>query len=149
GSVGFGGSVAVGGSVGFGGSVAAGGSAGSCAGVRCAPIACGPGSIPVLSPGECCPHCEPTSSCDIPCPALDCQEGYHLEVSPGQCCPTCVPNSMVSCDDGKKAYEALRAQLIEKYQSNGCKRNEDCGVMYEHNRCAATCGAALPADMIA
>jgi hypothetical protein len=67
-----------------------------------------------------------------------------METPPGQCCGICVADPK-SCDQGKKDYEATRAQLLDKY-SFGCKVDSDCTLAGETNLCAARCGVAILAS---
>jgi hypothetical protein len=83
-----------------------GGSAGTCA-KECPLIACGPGSVSVTQPGDCCPTCIPNGQggaggasggsaggCSgvTACPAIACAMGWTSVTKPGDCCPTCVLN---------------------------------------------------------
>jgi hypothetical protein len=85
-----------------------GGSAGMCA-KECPLIACGPGSVSVTQPGDCCPTCVPNGQggaggasggsagaggCSgvVACPAIACAMGWTSVTNPGDCCPTCVPS---------------------------------------------------------
>ncbi len=124
------------------------GAAGSspCGNVGCPDIACGPGFYLVLEPGACCPVCKPIT-CDGPCMPIRCPSGSHPETPPGQCCPSCVPDPQDACKQGQLAYFSFRSQLIDKYNSVGCKVASDCTVVYESNRCVSSCGTAFPASL--
>jgi hypothetical protein len=78
-----------------------------------------------------------------------CPSGSHPETPPGQCCPICVPDPVDTCAQGQKAYADFRMQLIQKYATAGCKTSADCTVVYEFNRCVASCGTAFPATLAA
>jgi hypothetical protein len=115
---------------------------GGCANVGCPAIDCAPGYVSVTEPGACCPVCKPgpcTGTCAMPFCPID----SHLETPPGQCCPICVPGSTDACRKGQQTYFDIRKQMIEKYSSIGCKTNMDCTIVYETNRCIATCGTAF------
>jgi hypothetical protein len=114
-----------------------------CTNVGCPAIGCGPGYISVIEPGACCPVCKP-APCNGACVAIACPKGAHLETPPGMCCPICVPDGPTACEQGQKAYAELRSMLLQKYQTLGCMRDADCGTVYESNRCASSCGTALP-----
>lgn len=129
-----------------GGSVSRGGSSMGCA---CPDIGCGPGFRLVPDPNNCCGTCEPIPCPTVPCPGIACASGQHLEVPEGECCPVCVPDIFEACAAGQQAYRQLREQLLEKYSSLGCKSDWDCGVIWESNRCVATCGDPLPEAVIA
>ncbi len=83
-----------------------GGSTGTCD-KECPLIACGPGSVSVTQPGNCCPTCIPNGQggtggasggstgvggCGgvVACPAIACAAGWTSVTEPGDCCPTCV-----------------------------------------------------------
>lgn len=128
---------------GAGGSGAAG--APQCGKVACPDIGCGPGFMSILLAADCCPTCVP-----IPCggcPVISCASGSHLEQAPGMCCPTCVKDPPDACKNGQAAYSTFRMQLIEKYNSIGCKTPMDCAIVYETNRCVSGCGIALPVSV--
>jgi hypothetical protein len=135
-------------STGSGGSQTAGrgGAGGSCFNVGCPDIACGPGYQFVLKPGACCPVCEPIQ-CNVACTMVPCPSGSHLEKDPNECCPKCVPDPTDTCKKGQQAYAELRQALIEKYNSMGCRLSRECTLVYESNRCGATCGTAFPVSL--
>jgi hypothetical protein len=133
------------GGLGTAGRAGTGGSS-SCANVGCLAIACGPGFVSVFQPGACCPICQPvpcTGACVIPM----CPSGTHLDNVPGMCCPTCVKDAPDSCTKGRQAYFDFRSQLLDKYNSIGCKTAKDCGLVYENNRCVSSCGTAFPISL--
>ena len=152
-NAGSGGGAEVGGSTdpGTGGSsVATGGSSNATGGSNgmpnCANVVCP--SIPttceriVQPPDECCPIC-PDTGCGE-CSKPVCEENEHLETIPGDCCPSCVANPPDACEEGQKTYAELRAALIDKYGSTGCKNSSECTLVAESNACAASCPIALP-----
>jgi len=130
-----------GGSTGSAGRAGAGGSS-PCVNVACDAIACGPGFVGVIEPGTCCPVCTPV--CNMACIVAPCPTGQHLETPPGACCAVCVPDKVTACEQGQKAYFGFRSMLIDKYNSIGCMTNNDCTLVYDANRCTASCGVAIP-----
>jgi hypothetical protein len=120
-----------------------GGAGAPCSNFGCPDIGCGPGYTIVLKPGACCPSCEPIP-CSGACAIFTCPSGTHLEKNPAECCPKCVPDPIDTCRKGQQAYAELRKQLIDKYNSIGCRTSRDCTIVYESNRCAPSCGTAFP-----
>jgi hypothetical protein len=45
------------------------------------------------------------------------------------------------------ADDQLRQQLVDKYNSVGCMRDEDCVLVTESNRCAFGCGLVFPVSL--
>jgi hypothetical protein len=132
-----------GGSAGAAGAGMAGqGGSSSCENTTCA--GCAPGFVSVPVPGACCPACQPVP-CNGACAVPACPSDGHLETPPGQCCPICVSPS--DCERGRNAYSEFRTLLIEKYNSVGCKTDEDCTLVYESNRCTSNCGTVFPVQL--
>ncbi len=143
-----------GGSKGSGGGSTGGGyaggsqpSGGAPAGCFCPDVECPPGFGRVPNPDGCCASCRPLP-CSEPCAGIACASGFHLEVADGECCPRCVPDVREACAAGQVSYFDFRKQLIEKYSSLGCIKSEECGVLWENNRCTASCGVPLPAAFV-
>lgn len=63
---------------------------------------------------------------------------------PGDCCPSCVANPPDACEQGQQTYDELRAALIDKYGSSGCKDSSEYTLVAENNACSASCPIALP-----
>ncbi|HKQ68631.1 MAG TPA: hypothetical protein VJT73_04795 [Polyangiaceae bacterium] len=152
-SSGSGGTGTTSGGMGSGGSTGAAGSgpsgsggSASCRDIGCPAIGCGDGFESVLPPGACCPVCQ-KKECTLSCPRITCPPGFRLEVRPGACCPSCAPDSM-TCDRGRKQYDTLRSQLLQKLGTIGCAVDSDCAVADENNRCTATCGVPLAASVV-
>lgn len=99
----------------------------------------------VQDPNACCPACTDTG-CD-PCPNLVCTSGTHLETAVGACCPTCVPDPPDACTQGQQSYASMRASMLTKYSSGGCKNSSDCVLVSENNLCAWNCNIPLPSTM--
>jgi hypothetical protein len=53
-----------------------------------------------------------------------------------------------ACDAGKTAYQKHRQALLAKLAQTTCAVDADCGVLWEANACAASCGTAAPAGAI-
>jgi hypothetical protein len=96
----------------------------------------------VQDPKACCPTCLDTG-CGV-CPDIVCSAGTHSETVAGDCCASCVADPPDACGTGQKSYADLRAQLLEKYSSSGCKNSADCVLMLEDTACAYNCNIALP-----
>jgi len=135
--------------IGAGGTIASatGGTSGtiSCANVTCPsiPVTC----IQIVqSPGSCCPTCVDTGC--PPCPNPICPTGTHVETPAGACCPECVVDKPDACTQGRTTYASMRASMLEKYGSTGCKNSSECVIVPENNQCASTCGNPLPSSMV-
>jgi hypothetical protein len=63
-------------------------------------------------------------------------------------CPSCVPDPPDPCLKSQPDYSALRAQMLDKYGSVGCKNSSDCTLVLEDNACAAVCNVPVPNSMI-
>jgi hypothetical protein len=92
----------------------------------------------VTLPGSCCPICQSACAPAQGCPTIGCGPGTHSETLAGACCPVCVDDPGLSCDEGKKGYALMRAQLLEKYES-GCASDAECVVIAPANRCENGC----------
>lgn len=129
-----------------GASPASGGSAPTldCAKVTCPAI---PNSCKqiVQDPNECCPTC--TDSGCGECPLIKCAAGTHSETAPGDCCPSCIADPPDPCLQGQKSYAELRAQMLEKYGSTGCKNSSDCTLVLEDTACGFVCNTPLPSTL--
>ena len=114
-----------------------------CGKVSCEPI---PTSCKVIVqvPGECCPTC-PDTGCGA-CPDITCDDGTHAETVAGDCCPSCVTDPPDPCVEGQKAYVESRQQMLEKYNSRGCKNSNDCALVTEDNACTFACNVPLEAE---
>jgi hypothetical protein len=121
-----------------------GSSAVSCAGVVCAAIPTTCTQI-VQAPGACCPTCL-DSGCP-PCANVTCPTGTHLELAVGACCETCVADPPDPCTTGQQSYASMRASMMDKYGSSGCKNSTECVIIPENNSCTWTCGIATPSSM--
>ena len=129
------------------GVVAATGGAGgalSCTTVVCPSIPSSCRKI-IQDPTACCPTCTDTG-CD-PCPDLACASGTHPETAVGACCPACVPDPPSACTQGQQGYATMRASMLTKYSSSGCKNSTDCVLVTENNPCAWSCNIPLPSNM--
>ena len=123
-----------------------GGAANGCDGVNCLAIGCGPGSISVLPPGECCPVCEPDGSsgfggmtCPGPCAGQICENGMKSQPVPGACCAfTCVPDP-AACANGQAAFRTLRDQLLAAPDALSCSKDSDCQLEASHIQCGDQC----------
>ena len=126
-------------------------STGGSSSLSCAQVTCP--SIPstckqiIQAPDACCPTCLDTGC--PPCEAVTCPSGTHSETPVGACCPECVTNPPDACTKGKQDYASLRAAMVDKYGSSGCKNSSDCVIVAENNLCAQTCGVPLPGTMSA
>jgi hypothetical protein len=120
------------------------GGAPSCATVVCPSIPTSCKKI-VQDPSACCPTCTDTGC--SPCPDLSCTSGMHVETAVGACCPTCVPDPPNACTQGQQSYASIRASMLTKYSSIGCKNSSDCVLVSENNLCAWTCNVPLPSTM--
>lgn len=148
-----GGTSALGGSADAGTSSAAGGivsgSGGASSAMNCAKVTCP--AIPnsckevVQDPGECCPTC--TDSGCGECALIKCAAGTHSETLAGDCCPSCVADPPDPCLKGQSSYAELRAQMLEKYSSTGCKNSSDCTLIVENTACDFVCNTALPSTL--
>jgi hypothetical protein len=120
------------------------GGAPSCAKVVCPslPSAC---KKIVQDPNACCPTCTDTG-CGL-CPDLACPSGMHLETAVGACCPTCVPDPPDACMQGQQSYASMRASMLTKYSSSGCRNSSECVLVTENNLCAWNCNIPLPSVM--
>jgi hypothetical protein len=49
-----------------------------------------------------------------------------------------------ACSAGKDAYHHKREQVLQIAASSGCKQDADCGLLWETNACASTCGSPVP-----
>ena len=121
-----------------------GSSAVSCAGVVCAAIPTTCTQI-VQAPGACCPTCL-DSGCP-PCTIVVCLAGTHAETAVGACCATCVADPPDTCTTGQQSYASMRASMMDKYGSSGCKNSTECVIIPENNSCTWTCGIATPSSM--
>ena len=121
-----------------------GSSAVSCAGVVCAAIPTTCTQI-VQAPGACCPTCL-DSGCP-PCTIVVCLAGTHAETAVGACCATCVADPPDACTTGQQSYASMRASMMDKYGSSGCKNSTECVIIPENNSCTWTCGIATPSSM--
>jgi len=128
------------------GAAATGGAGGalSCSTVVCPSIPSSCKKI-VQDPSACCPACTDTG-CD-PCPDLTCTSGTHLETAVGACCPTCVADPPNACTQGQESYASMRASMLTKYSSLGCKNSSDCVLVAENNLCVWNCNIPLPSTM--
>ncbi len=99
----------------------------------------------IQDPGACCPTCTDTG-CDA-CAPVTCATGKHAETAAGACCPTCVDDPPDACTVGQQNYASIRASMIDKYSSSGCKNSADCVLVPENNLCAWNCDIALPSLM--
>jgi hypothetical protein len=50
------------------------------------------------------------------------------------------------CVQAQTNYAQLRAEMLTKYGSLGCKNSTDCTLVLEDNPCAYTCNIALPSE---
>jgi len=99
----------------------------------------------VQDPNACCPTCTDTGCAS--CPDLACGSGTHLETAVGACCPTCVPDPPDACTQGQQSYASMRASMLTKYSSGGCKNSSDCVLLLENNLCVWNCNIPLPSAM--
>ena len=83
------------------------------------------------------------------CDAIACASPFRAVPNADGCCFHCELDLM-ACYQAEQGYQAYRAQVIEKYQTLGCKLDSDCGLIYDKNECgAASCGAPLLSSQIA
>jgi hypothetical protein len=135
GATSFGGTTSGAGATSFGGAA----SGGACSTVKCAALACAPGSSPVFKPGACCAVC--TVNCPGACPLIECGAGTRAQTLPGSCCPTCVADGAAACKMGLSAYASQREAILDKYRY-GCASASECAVIAPVNLCDSGCSYA-------
>lgn len=122
-----------------GGSMGAGGSGG------CLLIGCGLGYVSQPDPDGGCGVC--VLACgDVACTEADCPPGSHVEMRDDECCPVCVKDDALPCEEAQKLYREFRAQWLAEYDGQSCLQEPECSILWEHNRCSATCGTPLGLD---
>jgi hypothetical protein len=122
-----------------GGSTAGSGSDG------CLLIGCSPGYVSQPDPDGPCSVC--VLACDdVACTTADCQPGSHMEMRDDECCPVCVKDDALPCERAQQLYQEFRAQWLAQYDGQGCIQEPECTMMWEYNRCSATCGTPLGLD---
>jgi len=128
-----------------------------CGNVGCPTIACEPGFVELIGPGECCPRCVPIESCEeIVCPMdfdlPECPPGSMLVRDPADCChyycelqecppwppelPTCPPGFVMDFEFpncGRCVPGGPPVQL--------CVSSHDCG---PEEFCTVEAGECLP-----
>lgn len=111
----------------------------------CVGIGCSQGYVWRPNPDGCCGTC--VLDCeDVACTDQDCPSGSQMEQRAGECCPGCVKDGAVPCAEARQQYQQLRAQLIVTYEGQSCLQETECTMLWEHNRCASTCGTPAGLD---
>lgn len=115
----------------------------------CKELDCEPGFEAERAAGECCPQCVPkpkskASVAQNPCQDAVCTEcagGTRAQRTEGECCPKCIPLDDKSCEEGRRAYQALRSGLESDLR--GCTSNEECTFASFTDSCQTTCPLPL------
>ena len=109
----------------------------NCSLIVCDPLKCDPGYTPIVSPGQCCPSCQPdtiSQNCTkILCPArLNCAPDESPVLLKDRCCPVCWrkepnPTPAPHCREKRcPNIECKRNQMRTLLQGRCCHVCRDC-----------------------